>query len=180
MRCWPSPGMRSGELQRLRVEDIDFDGNWIHIVSREGAETKSGYSRKVPIHPKLKPFLERLPKTGPWLFTAPPSRKFPDGDHFINTKHLNEDFQRLLATTGVAAGRKSGGFSIHSLRNSSRPFASTRGHPPAGGRHLAGPPQRQLDGQRLLQVVGRRFPRRSCYRSRWGPASRRPMPAPGA
>ena len=74
-------GMRSGELQRLRVEDIDLTGNWIHIVSREGAETKTGYSRKVPIHAKLKPFLEALPKTGPWLFTAPPSRKFPQGDH---------------------------------------------------------------------------------------------------
>ena len=45
-------GMRSGELQRLRIEDIDLRGNWIHIVSREGAETKTGYSRKVPIHPK--------------------------------------------------------------------------------------------------------------------------------
>jgi integrase len=111
-------GMRSGELQRLRVEDVDLKDNWINIVSREGAETKTGYSRKVPIHAKLKPFLEALPKTGPWLITAPPSRKFPQGDHCINTKHLNENFQTLLAATGVAAGRKTGGFSIHSLRNS--------------------------------------------------------------
>jgi len=111
-------GARSGELQRLRVEDIDLEGNWIYIVSREGAETKTGYSRKVPIHAALKPFLAALPKTGPWLFTAPPSRKYPDGGHFVNTKHLNEDFQKLLAATGVAAGRKTGGFSIHSLRNS--------------------------------------------------------------
>jgi integrase len=111
-------GMRSGELQRLRVEDIDLKGNWIHIVSREGAETKTGYSRKVPIHAKLKPLLEKLPKTGPWLFTAPPSRKYPQGGHCISTKHLNEDFQKLLTITGVAAGRKTGGFSIHSLRNS--------------------------------------------------------------
>jgi integrase len=111
-------GMRSGELQRLRVEDIDFTGNWIHIISREGAETKTGYSRKVPIHPKLKPFLEALPKNGPWLFTAPPSRKYPAGGHWINTKHVNEDFLRLLTATGVTAGRKTGGFSIHSLRNS--------------------------------------------------------------
>ena len=111
-------GMRSGELQRLRLEDIDLKGNWIQIVSREGAETKTGYSRKVPIHAKLKPFLEALPKTGPWLFTAPPSRKYPAGGHWINTKHLNEDFSKLLTVTGVAAGRKKGGFSIHSLRNS--------------------------------------------------------------
>jgi integrase len=36
-------GMRSGELQRLRLEDIDLTGNWIHIVSREGVETETGY-----------------------------------------------------------------------------------------------------------------------------------------
>jgi integrase len=111
-------GMRSGELQRLRAEDIDLKGNWIHILSREGAETKTGYSRKVPIHAKLKPYLESLAKTGPWLFTAPPSRKYPQGGHWISTKHLNEDFLKLLMATGVAAGRKKGGFSIHSLRNS--------------------------------------------------------------
>ena len=122
-------GMRSGELQRLRVEDVDLKGNWIHIVSREGAETKTGYSRKVPIHAKLKPFLEALPKTGPWLFTAPPSRKYPQGGHWINTKHLNEDFSKLLTATGVTAGRKTGGFSIHSLRNSFETMCVNAGIP---------------------------------------------------
>lgn len=122
-------GMRSGELQRLRVEDVDLKGNWLHIVSREGAETKSGYSRKVPIHAKLKPFLAALPESGPWLFRAPPSRKYPQGDHWINTKHLNEDFQKLLTATGVAAGRKTGGFSIHSLRNSFETICVNAGIP---------------------------------------------------
>ena len=70
-----------------------------------------------------------LAKTGPWLFTAPPSRKFPQGDHWINTKHLNEDFQKLLAATGVAAGRKTGGFSIHSLRNSFETICVNAGIP---------------------------------------------------
>lgn len=111
-------GMRSGELQRLRVEDVDLAGNWLHIVSREGAETKTGFSRKVPIHTSLKPLLQALPQAGPWLFTAPPSRKYPQGGHRINTKHLNDDFSKLLTKVGVKAGRKTGGFSIHSLRNS--------------------------------------------------------------
>ena len=65
--------------------------------SREGAETKTGCSRKVSIPAKLKPYLESLPKTGPWLFTAPPGRKYPQGGHGINTKHLNEDFEDLDA-----------------------------------------------------------------------------------
>ena len=122
-------GMRSGELQRLRFEDVDFKGNWIYIVSRDGAETKTGHSRKVPIHPGLKPFLTALPKTGPWLFTAPASSKYPEGGHWINTKHLNEDFSTLLAAAGVAAGRKKGGFSIHSLRNSFETICVNAGIP---------------------------------------------------
>jgi integrase len=116
-------------LQRLRIDDIDLKGNWIHIVSREGAETKTGYSRRVPIHARLRPFLEALPKTGPWLFTAPPSRKYPQGGHWINPKHLNEDFLKLLTATGVAAGRKTGGFSIHSLRNSFETICINAGIP---------------------------------------------------
>jgi integrase len=122
-------GMRSGELQRLTAGDVDLAGGWIHIVSREGAETKTGYSRKVPIHPKLKPFLTALLKTGPWLFTAPASRKYPEGGHWINTKRLNDDFLTLLKAVGAAAGRKTGGFSIHSLRNSFETICVNAGIP---------------------------------------------------
>lgn len=74
-------GMRSGELQRLRIEDVDSDENWIHIMSREGPETKTGFSRKVPIHPTLKHLLKALPKTRPW-----PSMGPFDGKRLLQTK----------------------------------------------------------------------------------------------
>lgn len=48
-------GMRVGELQRLRVEDVDLAGNWIHVRSRPGAETKTRESRKMPVHPGCGP-----------------------------------------------------------------------------------------------------------------------------
>jgi integrase len=38
-------GMRSGELQRLRPEDLDLRGNWIHSRSRRGHETKTREDR---------------------------------------------------------------------------------------------------------------------------------------
>jgi integrase len=38
-------GMRAGELQRLQPADIDLAGNWINICSRDGLETKTGFSR---------------------------------------------------------------------------------------------------------------------------------------
>jgi integrase len=111
-------GMRSGELQRLTCNDLDLDGNWLHIVSREGGETKTGQSRKIPIHEQLRNLLATMPKRGDgWLFTASASKKYPSGDHFISTKHLNEDFLAILKRVGLRHGRD-GGFTIHSLRHS--------------------------------------------------------------
>jgi integrase len=110
-------GMRSGELQRLRPEDVDLVGGWVHIVSRPGAETKTKVSRKIPIHPRLRAVLEALPATKrPFLFTAGASNKFPAGDNHIDVKRLNEQFARLAARLGLPTGREDG-FVIHSLRH---------------------------------------------------------------
>jgi integrase len=112
-------GMRAAECQHLLPKDVDLEQGWIHIVSRDGAETKTGESRKVPIHPRLATFLKQLPKhRGEWFFTAQPSPKFPQGGHHLNMKHLNEDFQKLLKKLKLPVGKKSGGFTLHSLRSS--------------------------------------------------------------
>ena len=62
-------GMRMGEINALRREDIDFDNNVIHVrrtISRgmdyrdflkDGTKTDSG-QRDIPISSKLKPYLE--------------------------------------------------------------------------------------------------------------------------
>lgn len=122
-------GMRSGEAQRLLVEDIDLAGNWIHIVSRLGAETKNGESRKTPIHPRLRRILEALPeKTSGYFFTAQPSLRYPDGGHCINTKHLNDAFKNLLAKLKLPVGRETG-FTVHSLRRFFRTAAVNAGVP---------------------------------------------------
>jgi integrase len=111
-------GMRSGELQRLRKEDLDLLGNWLHVVSRSGLETKTRHSRKIPLHSRLRPLVEKLPKVpGPWLFAAEVSAKFPHGDHWISTRKLNERFKSLLKQLGLRTGRVDG-FTIHSLRHS--------------------------------------------------------------
>lgn len=111
-------GMRSGEVRQLRQEDVDLDGGWFHIVSRKDARTKTGTSRKVPMHPVLQKLLksrERSP--GPWFFCAEPSGKFPEGDHWISTKKLNEYFLVRVKHLGFTAGRDALGFTIHSLRH---------------------------------------------------------------
>jgi len=110
-------GMRAGELQRLRPEDVELERGWVNIRSRPGAETKTRQSRKVPIHPRLRAVLVALPKTRrAWLFTAAASKKFPTGDNHINVKRMNEQFTRLVGELEMPVGRDSG-FVIHSLRH---------------------------------------------------------------
>ncbi|OWK41240.1 tyrosine-type recombinase/integrase [Fimbriiglobus ruber] len=122
-------GMRAGELQRLRPEDVDLNGGWVHIRSRPGAETKTRESRKVPIHPRLRAVLERLPANRrSWLFTAGPSKKYPAGDHHINVKRLNEQFTRLVGRLGMPVGRDAG-FVAHSLRHFFETFTVNAGIP---------------------------------------------------
>jgi integrase len=111
-------GMRSGELRRLAPADLDLGGNWVHVRSRQGAETKTRLSRKVPIHARLRPLLEALPRRPrPWLFTAPGGREGPAGGRPVSVKKLNEEFVRVLGRLGLPAGRE-GGYTLHSLRHS--------------------------------------------------------------
>jgi integrase len=122
-------GMRSGELQRLRPEDVDPAGSWVHVRSRPGAETKTRMSRKVPVHARLVSLLAALPaRARPWLFTAPPSRRYPHGDHRVNVKLLNEDFLEVVKSLGLTAGRE-GGYTLHSLRHFFETFTVNEGIP---------------------------------------------------
>jgi integrase len=115
--------MRAGELQRLRSNDIDFDANWIYVRSRPGAETKTRESRQIPIHQRLRFILASLPRTkGPWVFNSEPSKKYPAGDHMVNVKRLNEQFQRVVKGLGLLTGREAG-FTLHSLRHFFETFA---------------------------------------------------------
>ena len=98
-------GMRAGELQRLQPQDIDLTNNWIFIESREGLETKTGESRQVPIHPRLRPLIGVLPRLSRrWTFTRPPSKKYPAGGQPLNIKKLNEQFQAVVARLGLPTG----------------------------------------------------------------------------
>lgn len=112
-------GMRAGDCQRLRPEDIDLKGNWIHIVHREGAERKDSKTLKVPIHRRLLAILKTVPGgKRDWFLTANPSPKYPQGGHWLNMKHVCEDFKKVLAKLGISVGKKNRGYTLHSLRSS--------------------------------------------------------------
>ncbi len=126
-------GGEAGNLCRRAKSSPGSTSNWLHIVSREGAETKTGESHKVPIHPALKPLLvaavpTRRGRDG-WFFCETPSRKYPKGDRCMNTKRLNEDFLKILKQLGISAGKQNGGFTIHSLRSFFKTFCINAGVP---------------------------------------------------
>ncbi len=111
-------GIRSGELKRLRKEDVDLENNWIHIISRQGAETKTRESRKIPIHPILRSYLQHNKSpSGPWYLAARASPQYPDGDHHINPKSLKERVQATARKCGIPVGQKSDGLVLHSFRH---------------------------------------------------------------
>lgn len=120
-------GMRSGECRHIQLADVDQQGNWIKIESRKGYETKTGESRKVPIHPRLRTYLKGLTRRErQWFFTSPATPKYPDGDHFLNTKKLNEYFLDLLKKLGSRQGANAASPCTR-FATRSRRFASTLG-----------------------------------------------------
>jgi integrase len=123
-------GLRSGELQRLRPEDLDLAGNWLHVRSRPGAETKTRRSRRLPLPARLRPLLAALPaRPRPWLFSTPPRGRASGGDGRLNVKRLNEAFLAALRRLGLPAGRAEGGFTLHALRHFFETFTVNAGIP---------------------------------------------------
>jgi integrase len=122
-------GMRVGEVQNLRQEDVDLQAGWFHVRSRPGAETKTRQSRKVPIHPVLRALLGgSRRRSGPYFFSAEPSEKYPAGGHQISAKHLNEAFQNVARRLGMPVGRESG-YTLHALRRFFETFCINSGAP---------------------------------------------------
>jgi integrase len=123
-------GMRSNEVRHLRPKDVDLKNSWIHIVSRSNARTKSQESRKVPIHRTcLLPMLQSHRPGDEWYFTMPPSRKYPKGGHWLNTKKMNEAFLKAVKKAGLKSGRQDLGYTIHSLRHFLKTHAINNGVP---------------------------------------------------
>jgi len=147
-------GMRAGELQRLTPADLDLADDWLHVVSRRGLRTKTGASRKVPVHPRLRAAPAALPPgRRPWLFTAEASAKYPKGDHRVDVRKLNEAFLAAVRRAGRPQGRVHAPLAAPLLRDAH----GERRHPAAGDRRVARARGRQVDGGRVLPAVGRGF-----------------------
>jgi integrase len=74
-------------------------------------------TRAVPIHPRLGDILGGYDGfEGVYLFNAPASNRFPDGQHHLNPRTVNVDYKNLAKQAGLVVGRKNQGMTFHALR----------------------------------------------------------------
>ena len=102
-------GMRIGELQQLRWEDVDFDLNVIHI-QRGGSDgkPKNKEDRFIPIHArKLKPILRSLPRKSDLVFLMPDGRQ-------VSPKKLRAYLKRLCRQCGFENPKQ---YKLHTFRH---------------------------------------------------------------
>jgi integrase len=111
-------GLRADEVTTLAPRAVDLKGGWVHVVGRDGWTPKTMQARKIPIHPILLDLLAGVPAAPrPYFFCAPACPRYPDGQHHINYRNMNEALQRLAAPLGIPVGRKHDGLVYHSLRH---------------------------------------------------------------
>ncbi len=102
-------GMRIGELQQLRWEDVDFDLNVIHI-QRGGSDgkPKNKEDRFIPIHGrKLKPILQALLRKSDQVFLMPDGRQ-------VSPKKLRRYLKTLCRQCGF---ENPGQYKLHTFRH---------------------------------------------------------------
>ncbi|MBT5018043.1 MAG: tyrosine-type recombinase/integrase, partial [Planctomicrobium sp.] len=104
--AYADTGMRFGELQWLTWEDVDFEKNLIHIRPKDGWKPKTGESRNVRMTKRLKRVLQNQPRKFRWVFTAPPSTKYPNGGNQISERRLLKSLKRLLKRIGLPPAGK--------------------------------------------------------------------------
>jgi len=140
------------------------------IVIREkpGWKPKTGDQRAIPMSPAARAVLAALPRKGKWVFTAPPSRRYPKGDHPVNERRLLEYLKRVLKQLGLKGH-------LHTFRHSLISHALTQGIPEAVVRQWVGhvdpevikiythilDPASQAAMQRLAGPTTRNLPQRA-------------------
>ena len=124
-------GLRIGELIALRPEDVDLKERLIRVRAREGWDPKTESSvRDVPIHPRLHAILQMMkPLKANYFFTVQARRRYPSGDHHLNPRDVNEQFQQLAKVAGFVIGRDKSGLTLHALRRFFKTYCLDSGVP---------------------------------------------------
>ena len=117
-------GLRVGELKHLTWDDVDYSNNVLHVRPKDGWKPKTGDRRAVPMSPRVRALLEGLPQHSDsmWVVTAPPSPKYPSGDHQISERRLLKALKQILKKLGLKGH-------LHTFRHAFISRALTSGIP---------------------------------------------------
>jgi integrase len=115
-------GLRVGELKHLTWDDVDYVNNVLHVRPKDGWKPKTGDQRAVPMSPRVRALLEGLPQDSTWVVTAPPSPKYPNGDHQISERRLLKALKQILKNLGFKGH-------LHTFRHAFISRALTSGIP---------------------------------------------------
>ena len=131
-------GCRAGEGKVLTWEDVRFDKagkGAILIRPKHGPwgswRPKSGDQRSVPMTPNLRKLLESVPKSGPWVFCAIPSKQYPSKDRQVSERRALSALKRVLRKLALPG-------KLHTFRHTYISQALTRGVPEAVVRQWVG------------------------------------------
>jgi len=116
-------GMRIGELAWLTWNDVDFENGFIQVRPKEDWKPKNGRPRAIPMHDRVRAALRQLPRKHRWVFTAEPSKKYPQGGHRISTVHTLEKLKKLLGKLGLEGH-------LHAFRHFFASHCANNGVPP--------------------------------------------------
>lgn len=119
-------GMRLGELQKLRVMDIDIPNLRIHVGGRDGFVTKAKNWRVIPIQDRILPILIERTRDQP-------PKKHVFADDFGSVDSLRRSFNKIRNYVGIDEKHV-----IHSLRHSYATFLNESGVPPMTIKDLMG------------------------------------------
>jgi integrase len=117
-------GLRVGELKHLTWVDVDFDHNVLHVRPKGDWKPKTGDQRAVPMSPRIRCELEKLPRRSDWVVTAPASERYPAGDHQVSERRLLAALKRDLKKLGLRGH-------LHTFRHAFISRALTNGIPEA-------------------------------------------------
>jgi integrase len=117
-------GSRIAEACWLTWEDVDLENKVVHIRPKEGWKPKTGDQRTVPLSTELCQILTQLPRNSMWVFTAPPTVRFPTSDRQVSPR-------RALAHLKVVLKKLRLPGHLHTFRHSFISHALTSGVPPA-------------------------------------------------
>jgi integrase len=117
-------GLRVGEAKHLTLHDVDLEHNVLHVRPKGDWKPKTGDQRIVPMSPRVRFLLQKLPRRSTWVLNAPPSLKYPTGDHQISERRLLSSLKNVLRKLGLRGH-------LHTFRHAFISKALTSGIPEA-------------------------------------------------